>query len=155
MHTLKSKPDSKTGITHSQQVQDGLQTMLAEEESITLSVNGNCMVPSLRDDEQVTVYHSRRYLPGDLVAYYCPRRQQRFIHRFLGYVYSKGKRKCLIMADNVKKPDPLVDADAVLGKVITRNKINFQVSMAKRVRSVFLYGYCLPYLVIRKRLLRR
>ena len=155
MSTLTSKSEDISGLSRGQQIQDALKTMLAEGESITLSVNGFCMVPSLHDDEQVTVTHSLRYWPGDLVAYYCPRKQQRFIHRFLGYVYSKGQRKCLIMSDDGNKPDPLVDANTVLGKVIARNKIDHQISMAKRARSVFLYGYWLIYLVIQKRLLRR
>lgn len=93
------------------------------------------MSPVLKDGSTVNVRPHRGYLPGDIVAFYCPHQDSHFVHRYLGTVRAGGAWKRLMMADQAARPDTLVDRPNILGRVV-----NARVGIAARCRSLFRYA---------------
>jgi hypothetical protein len=118
-----------------------IESGLENGEAVTLHTKGVCMSPVLEDSQVIHVRKSAVYFPGDLVAYYCPYQELRFIHRFLGYVWAGGVWNCLFLADNAIRPDTLVGIQNVLGKVVAKDYSNRGISMTQRCNSFFRYCY--------------
>jgi hypothetical protein len=116
-----------------------LGSALAEGEGAVLRVAGGCMEPDLAHQAAVRVEGSRFFVPGDVVAFHCPHQNRLLMHRFLGYVPSRGTWKLMTMADRGVRPDPLVDSSHVLGRVVAHAGRAYRVAPGKRLLSVRRY----------------
>ena len=88
---------------------------LARERPLVLTVRGDCMLPRLRDGEQVAVAPARRYWPGDIVAFATP--QDRIaLHRLLGYRLAAGRLVCVTRGDRSDTPDTPISPALLLGR---------------------------------------
>jgi hypothetical protein len=127
-----------------------LAAALAEGEQALLRVTGDCMEPDVRHQAAVRVERPGFYLPGDVVAFHCPRQNRLLMHRFLGYVRRRGAWKLMTMADRGARPDPLVELSQVLGRVIAQGNRAYRVAPARRLESLRRYlAWCLRYLARR------
>jgi len=119
---------------------DGCLTMaLAEGEAVVLGVIGDCMQPEIGHLTSVRLERQRFFMPGDIVVFYCARQRRLLLHRLLGYVWRRGAWKALTMPDRGIRPDPLMDASQVLGKVIERGGKAYRVAPARRLEALMQY----------------
>ena len=117
-----------------------LSAALAEGEEIAFQVAGNCMEPAVAHQTSVRLERSVFFIPGDVVAFYCPNLQRLLMHRFLGYVRRRGAWKLMVMADQGTQPDSLVDVSAVLGRVTARDNQRYRISLFVRFRAMCCYA---------------
>ncbi len=113
---------------------------LAEGEEMVFQVAGNCMEPALKHQASVRLERSGFFIPGDVVAFYCPNLKQLLMHRLLGYVRRRGAWKLMTMADQRKRPDSLVDVFAVLGRVTARDNQRYRIPLSVRLRAMCRYA---------------
>ena len=113
---------------------------LAEGEGMVFQVAGNCMEPALNHQASVRLERSGFFIPGDVVAFYCPNLQRLMMHRFLGYVRRRGAWKLMVMADQGTRPDSLVDVSAVLGRVTARDNQRYRIFLFVRLRAMCRYA---------------
>ncbi len=129
-----------------------LASALAEGDEAVLRVTGGCMEPDLADRAAVRVEGSRFFVPGDVVAFHCPHQNRLLMHRFLGYVRTRGAWKFMTMADRGARPDPLVDVSRVLGRVSAQSGRTYRVALRQRLEAVRRYAlWCGRYVVRRLR----
>jgi hypothetical protein len=129
-----------------------LASALAEGDAAVLRVTGGCMEPDLLHGAAVRVEGSRFFIPGDVVAFHCPHQNRLLMHRFLGYVRSRGAWKLMIMSDRGAQPDPLVDLSRVLGRVAAESGRAYRVAPGRRLSAVRRYVlWCARYAVRRLR----
>ena len=127
-----------------------LASALAEGEEAVLRVTGGCMEPDLLNGAAVRVEGSRFFVPGDVVAFHCPHQNRLLMHRFLGYVRSRGAWKLMTMADRGAQPDPLVDLSRVLGRVAGQSGRAYRVAPGQRLEAVRRYIlWCARYVARR------
>ena len=117
-----------------------LSEALAEGEEMVFQVAGNCMEPALNHQTSVRLERSGFFLPGDVVAFYCPNLKQLLMHRFLGYVRCRSAWKLMTMADQGTRPDSLADVSAVLGRVTARDNQRYRISLFVRLRTICRYA---------------
>jgi hypothetical protein len=91
------------------------------------------MTPGLRNGSNVKVRSTRFYWPGDVLVY-RDRNDQLLAHRLIGYYRREGKWKCLIQADNARRPDSGVLSEQVIGKVVST-----PVSLRQRTSAAWRY----------------
>lgn len=89
---------------------------LSGSEPITVTVQGECMMPLIQNNSRVQVTSARLYWPGDVVVVLSPGRQY-LVHRVIGVYRRSGTFRILTQADNAVRPDTAVQPDALLGKV--------------------------------------
>ncbi len=111
-----------------------LAAILAEDQNLVLHVNGGCMEPLLRHRERVRVARVAWPLPGDVVAI-LRSDGTALMHRFLGYVWWKGRWKLMTMADSAARPDALASRTQLLGRIVAREGDRHRVSPRLRVRA--------------------
>lgn len=133
---------------------DLLHSELANGHSTIFSVAGDCMDPVLQYGDSITVNNSGRYFPGDIVVFSDTARGQ-VAHRFLGGFRINGRQKYLISSDHAERPDPLIEASRILGKVIGVNRSPVSISISKRVSSVIRFVYWTIRIGFTKRVLGR
>jgi hypothetical protein len=131
-----------------------LPSMLSAPDRVSLVVRGDCMAPVLDDGDRIAVRRGGRCLPGDLLAYYCPHHERMFVHRLLGPVIVRGRRKLLIQADTAVEPDTLVTCSRVVGIVECVGKASFSVPFRRRFQSAMAYIRWLTVLFLRHRVFR-
>ncbi len=110
---------------------------IIRQESLTVTVQGNCMEPLLEDGARVEVRRKKFYLPGDVVVILSPSGCY-LVHRFLGCYPGQGTVRFVTRADNGFRPDGAVAAGAVLGRV-TGGQCRpqaFQVPLGTRIRAL-------------------
>lgn len=130
-----------------------LASALAEGVEIALRVSGGCMEPDLADGAVIRMEGSRLFVPGDVVAFHCPHQNRLLMHRFLGYVRTRGRWKLMTMADRGARPDPLVDRAHALGRVAGQSGRPYHVGPGKRLEAVRRYSlWCARYVI--RRILR-
>ncbi len=130
-----------------------LSAALAEGENVACQVDGECMAPAVGHQASVRLERPRFFVPGDVVAFYCPNFNRLLVHRFLGYVRRRGAWKLMTMPDQGVKPDPLVDMSAVLGRVIALDSRTYRISPFVRLTAIYRYALlCLRYVF--RRLIR-
>lgn len=123
-----------------------LASALADGEAAVLRVTGVCMEPDLIDRAAVRVEDTGFLVPGDVVAFHCPHRNRLVMHRFLGYVRSRGAWKLMTMADRGVRPDALVDPARVLGRVVAQADRAYRVAPRKRLEALRRYTlWCARY----------
>ncbi len=127
---------------------DGCLTMaLADGEEVVFQVAGECMEPAVGHQTSVRLERPRFFIPGDVVAFYCPYLHSLLVHRFLGYVRRRGAWKLMTMPDRGVKPDSLVDVSAVLGRVIAQDSRAYRISPVVRLEAIRRYAlWCLRYI---------
>lgn len=129
-----------------------LAAALAEGEGAVLRVTGGCMEPDLADRAAVRVEGSRFFVPGDVVAFHCPHQNRLLMHRFLGYVRTRGAWKLMTMADRGARPDPLVELSRVLGRVAGQSGRAYRVAPGQRLDAMRRYTvWCVRYVARRLR----
>jgi hypothetical protein len=116
-----------------------LTTALAEGEEIVLRVAGECMKPDVGHQAEVRLKKPGFFVPGDLLAFRCSYQKRLLLHRFLGYVWRRGEWKLMTMADHGNRPDPLLNASHVLGKVIATDGRASRITTTRRLESVRRY----------------
>lgn len=126
-----------------------LAAILAEEQDLVLHVNGSCMEPLLLDRERVRVTRVTWPVPGDVVAI-LRSDGTALMHRFLGYVWWKGRWKLMTMADSGARPDALADRGQLLGKVVAREGAPHRVSLCLRFRALGAWMHWTPRLALRR-----
>ena len=126
-------------------VNSGIDTYLKEGGDCQFVVKGGCMSPLLKNADHVTVRQKSHYYPGDVVAYYCPFKEMRVVHRLLGQLTLGTRRVCLIKADNQTQPDVLVARDSLLGYVT-----QLPTSHLLRVKCSLLFAYWIIKLTSKK-----
>lgn len=89
---------------------------LSGSEPITVTVQGECMMPLMNNNAKVQVTPARWYWPGDVVVVLSPGSQY-LVHRVIGVYWRSGTCRILTQADNAASPDTAVPPDALLGKV--------------------------------------
>ena len=105
---------------------------LVVDESLTLSVNGDCMIGTLQDGSDIRVEKRRVYWPGDVIVY--ARGDGTLVtHRFLGYVYRRPHWKVITRADRGSTADVPCQLARVLGKVVKVDNTPMSVSAHDRV----------------------
>lgn len=112
-----------------------LATALAEGEEVVLRVAGDCMEPEVGDRALVRLERPRFFIPGDIVAFHCPQQNRPLVHRFLGYVRRRGTWQLMTMADRGARPDALVEASQVLGRVIELEGSAYRVALLRRLEA--------------------
>ncbi|HSO81139.1 S24/S26 family peptidase [Thiocapsa sp.] len=127
-----------------------LTSALAEGVEVALRVSGGCMEPDLADGAVIRMEGSRLFVPGDVVAFHCPHQNRLLMHRFLGYVRTRGRWKLMTMADRGTRPDPLVDLASVLGRVAVQSGRAYHVGPGKRLQAVRRYSRWGARYVIRR-----
>ncbi len=114
---------------------------LSGSESITVTVQGECMEPLLYNNARVQVIPARWYWPGDIVVALSPGSQYQ-VHRVIGAYWRLGICKILTQADNAAWPDNAVLPDALLGKVsggsCHAHAVNVPISHRLRALKCFL-----------------
>ena len=120
-------------------VLDCVQARLRDGESVVANISGSCMNPTLRDGDQVTIVSRRHYLPGDVIAYFCPCLETWIAHRFLGYVLTNHQWKFMLMADSACKPDILIEKKYIIGKVVATEFDAFPVRLSQRFTATRRY----------------
>lgn len=123
---------------------------LADGDPVVLRVDGGCMEPQLADRAAVRIRRVRWYLPGDPVAFYSPCRERLLMHRFLGYLWWRGGWKVMTMADRGARPDALVGAEHLLGKVIEHDGRPYRVALRWRFKSILRYAFWLLWFPARR-----
>ncbi len=124
-----------------------LSAALAEGEQVVCQVDGECMEPAVGHQASVRLDRLFFFIPGDVVAFYCPNFNRLLIHRFLGYLRWRGAWKLMTMPDKGVKPDPLVDISAVLGRVVALDSRTYRISPIVRLKAIYRYAlWCLRYL---------
>jgi hypothetical protein len=127
-----------------------LTSALAEGDALALRVSGVCMEPDLRSQALVRVERSKRFWPGDVVAFHCSHQNRLLMHRCLGYVRSRGAWKLMTMADRGPSPDVLVDLSRVLGRIGAHAGAPYRPSPLKRMKSMRRYAlWCVRFLIRR------
>ncbi len=89
---------------------------LSGSEPITVTVQGECMMPLMNNNAKVQVTPARWYWPGDVVVALSPGSQY-LVHRVIGAYWRSGTCRILTQADSATRPDTAVHPDALLGKV--------------------------------------
>lgn len=114
------------------------------------------MAPELRDQAAVVrVVHARTFLPGDVLAFYCPYQERILTHRLLGYVRSRGTWKLLTVADRGVRPDPLLEVPLVLGRMVGLEDRRFRIGPTKRLIALLRYLFWCGRLLSRRLVARR
>jgi hypothetical protein len=131
-----------------------LTTAFVEGEEVVLKVAGVCMEPALRHQSLVRLERPRFFIPGDVVAFYCPNMRRLICHRFLGYVWRRGAWKLMTMPDRGGRPDPLVDESAALGRVIALGERLYQIPLFDRLKAIYRYMQGCARLAVLKDLIR-
>jgi hypothetical protein len=127
-----------------------LTTALAEGEQVVLQVAGECMEPAVKNQALVRLERPVFFLPGDVVAFYCPYMRRLMCHRFLGYVWRKGAWKLMTMSDRGISLDPLVDDSAVLGRVVALGDRLYQIPLVDRLKAICRYmQWCGRHIALR------
>ena len=90
--------------------------LLAREGPLPIRVVGNCMAPTLRDGEIVTVKPVRRYFPGDVIACRQPGSGRLLMHRVLGYRRTASRWAYLVRGDACVAHDGLIFPDHIIGR---------------------------------------
>jgi hypothetical protein len=116
-----------------------INAALAEGDSLVLRVTGDCMHPDLAHQTAVRLEQPQIFVPGDVVAFHCPRQNCLLIHRFLGYVWRRGAWRIMTMADRASRPDPLIDVSQVFGRVIAHNGRTYRVAATRRWKALKRY----------------
>ena len=124
----------------------------AEGRPITFSVAGDCMNPVLQNGDSITVHRTERYLPGDIVVYSDAVRGQ-VAHRLLGSLRIKGQQKYLITPDHAERPDPLIEASRMLGKVRLVNQSPVAISIFQRASSCISFAFWAIHIGLTKRVI--
>ena len=89
---------------------------IAGDESLAVTIKGDCMTPWIESDSLVHVAPCRIYWPGDIVVVLS--RQGRYLsHRVIGLYRRQGMLKVITQADSSHRPDAAVRVNAILGKV--------------------------------------
>jgi hypothetical protein len=114
-----------------------------------LRVAGCCIEPDLLAGTAARVQRSSVYLPGDVLAFWCPHRGRRLMHRFLGYVWGRGGWGLVTMADRGARPDVPMVRCQVLSKVVESCGMTYRARPRNRLEAVR------RYLVWSTRLFRR
>lgn len=117
-----------------------LSSTLAEGEEMVFQVTGKCMEPAIGHQTSVRLERPRFFVPGDVVAFYCPHQRRLLMHRFLGYVRCRGSWKFMTMPDRGVKPDPLVDESAVIGRVIAQGGRAYRITPIARLEAIRRYA---------------
>lgn len=124
-----------------------LTQALAEGEDVVLRVVGDCMQPDLCNQASVRLERPKFFVPGDVVAFHCPHQRRPLVHRFLGYVRRRGAWKLMTMADRGVRPDPLMDASCVFGRVIAQGGRAYRITPARRLEAIGRYAlWCVRHL---------
>ena len=122
-------------------INDCIDEGLRDGNDLSLAIKGDCMAPLLQNGGSVQIAQQSNYLPGDIVAYFCPYKKERLLHRVLGRVAfdslikESEEQRYLIKADNGLKPDTLVRNSLILGKAV-----DLKVAYTKRL-SCFVVNY--------------
>jgi hypothetical protein len=129
----------------------GCLTMaLAEDEEVVLQVAGECMEPAVGHQASVRLEQPRFFVPGDVIAFYCPYLCRLLVHRFLGYVWRHGGWKLMTMPDRGSRLDPLVDVSAILGRVVAQDGQAYRISLADRLEAMRRYAiWCVRHIARR------
>jgi len=127
-----------------------LTTALAEGEEVVLQVAGECMEPAVGHQASVRLKRPRFFVPGDVVAFYCPCLRRLLVHRFLGYVCRQGVWKLMTMPDRGARPDPLVEISAVLGRVVAHGSEAYRISPTERLEAIRRYSLWCAYYICRR-----
>ena len=116
MNTVVNRYFSSQDANVSKGLADGgTATTLGLEngETVQIRVRGDCM-SGLEDGRRIEIIRRRFYLPGDVVVVRGADRLR--IHRFLGYVPSRGGLVVLTQADDCSQSDPAALATRVIGR---------------------------------------
>jgi hypothetical protein len=113
-----------------------LTTALAEGEEVVLQVTGECMKPAVGHQAMVRIERTKFFVPGDVVAFHCPHQRRLMVHRFLGYVRRRSAWKLMTMADQGTRPDSLVDASCVIGRVIAQGGRAYRIIPVARLKAI-------------------
>ena len=89
---------------------------LAGDDTVAVTVKGDCMMPWIESDSLVHVTPLNTYWPGDIVVV-LSRQGQYLAHRVIGLYKKQGQVKVLTQADSSFTPDTAVHLNAVLGRV--------------------------------------
>jgi hypothetical protein len=127
-----------------------LATALADGEELVLQVAGKCMEPAVSHQASVRLERPKFFIPGDVVAFHCPNQSRLLVHRFLGYVWRRGAIKLMTMPDRGSGIDPLVDASAVLGRVIAQDGRAYRITGIARLEAIGRYAiFCSRHIIRR------
>lgn len=89
---------------------------LMDDESITVTVKGECMLPWIENGANVMVSPARVYWPGDVVVFLSSK-DQHLAHRVVGLYRRSGRLKVLTQADASQRPDAASSIEHILGRV--------------------------------------
>ena len=118
-----------------------------EGETVVLRVAGQCMAPFISNRSEVRLERPKLYIPGDVVGFYCPYQRRLLVHRFLGYAWRRGKWHLMTMADHGARPDALVNASCVIGKIAVQGEKACRVSPVQRLWAIHRYTiWCMRHI---------
>ena len=120
---------------------------LAADGPLRIAVTGNCMEPFFQEGQIVELAARRFFLPGDIVAFRPPGRGPRRLHRVLGYRFYQG-RVCLVTrGDRIRRTDPPVPSDKVLGRVSSQTH---EVTVSERLSALASFLGLAVWSVVRR-----
>ena len=97
-------------------------------DELQLTVQGDCMTPSLGNGERIEITGARFYWPGDILVY-RDQYGRLLVHRLLGYYRRNGAWKYLIQADNARGADMGAVRSQIIGKVVsTKPRLNNRIA---------------------------
>ena len=94
----------------------GVLRELSRDESIVVSVSGQCMLPWVEHGARVRVTAAKRYWPGDVVVARSGQGGY-LVHRVIGSIWRRGGLRVITQADAAARPDTAVVTQAILGRV--------------------------------------
>lgn len=125
--------------------------VLREGEALTLTVNGECMMPTLGPGSCITAQKANRYLPGDVLVF-TTSHDSMLVHRLLGTL--PGER-LLCKADREPRPDALLPITRVVGRVIEIEGQPLRTQATKRLTCCLAFAWHLTRLATAKLVTRK
>lgn len=105
---------------------------------VEVELSGASMGATLPAGSRLRVACPSRYVPGDVVLMSTARPHRFIVHRLLGYWPGRG---WLAAGDAAPTPDPWLQPDQMLGKVIAVNDEDFAVNWRQRLVSLGRFSW--------------
>lgn len=125
--------------------------LLTGDQSVSVLVKGDCMMPWIESDTLVQVAPSRNYWPGDIVIV-LSQQGEYLAHRVIGFYKKRGQIKILTQPDSSHQSDTAAYLDAVLGKVMGGDCHPYAVTIPlhHRLKALLRFGKVILRKVVKR-----
>ena len=118
-----------------------VESLLSAGRAVRFRAEGDSMAPAIGDGDVVTVAPVGEPAPGDVLL--CRTGDRLVLHRLIGVDTSGRAVRFILRGDAARRPDPPVDKDDVLGRVVAvrrrraarliRRRLGWARRLARRV----------------------